>query len=267
VLRVSYAVAQAIGARENQEDACAVVSDGSVVLADADGKASGRASGSFLGIVCDGMGGHSGGEVAAQVAVTAFVQSVNVQPASSDNTNERLCKACEAANAAIEHEVHERPDLADMGTTLVAAEIGAGVLNWVSVGDSHLLLMRGREIIKLNADHSMRPTIDRMVERGILSREEAMWHPDRNALRSVLMGSELELIDSGAGGWPLLNGDVIVIASDGVDVLQLSAIQRWAQRWRKPDLVEMAQDLVTRACAAGGKHQDNTTVIIARFEG
>lgn len=263
---ISFAIVQAIGGRENQEDACAVLSDDAIFAVDLDGLAKGRASRSFFGTVCDGMGGHVGGELAAQIAAATAVETM-LRPLSGSHDPANMLKlACLAANNAIAAEVHERPELADMGTTLVGVEVKGGRLSWVSVGDSHLLLLRGLNVIKLNADHSMRPAIDRMVEKGIITREDAQRHPDRNALRSVLMGDNLDLIDVGDGAWPLNVGDIIILASDGLDVLPLKAIRKWARRWRKPDLLEMAKDLVAQSCAVGGDHQDNTSVIVARLE-
>lgn len=265
-MKVEFALAQAIGERENQEDSCAVVADGSVTDSAETPFAAGSARSAFFGVMCDGMGGHASGEVAARLAVSAVVESVLAAPAEAGAVAHLLRDGCARANEDIAATAKAHPQTDGMGTTLVAIGLENGALHWISVGDSHLLLLRKGQLTKLNEDHSMRPAIDRMVAEGIISQDEASSHPDRNALRSVLMGEPVSLIDTGFGGWPLQAGDTIILASDGIDVLDVGEIKR-AFEGRRPKTMEAtARHLVERACAAGGARQDNTSVIVVRVQ-
>lgn len=80
------------------------------------------------------------------------------------------------------------------GTTLLAVWIGAGVIWWISVGDSPLFLWRNRRLLRLNEDHSMRAIYLKYISRGGMTYEEAMRHG--HLLRSAVIGGELTLVDA-----------------------------------------------------------------------
>jgi serine/threonine protein phosphatase PrpC len=211
------------------------------------------------------MGGHASGEVAARLVMSTMVNCVLVGQSSAQALDGVLQAGCVKANEEIAQKSRSHPETAGMGTTLVAIGINNGLLHWVSIGDSHLLLLARGQLYKLNQDHSMRPAIDRMVERRIISVDEASMHPDRNVLRSVLMGDEVALVDIGFGGWPLQSGDTIILASDGLDVLEVREVKRAFGRWRFKDTEAAARHLVEQACIRGGARQDNTSVVVARI--
>ncbi|MCK5498701.1 MAG: serine/threonine-protein phosphatase, partial [Gammaproteobacteria bacterium] len=134
--------AQIDGARDYQEDAFLITH-----LTDANGKPS------ALVIVADGMGGHAAGNVASNMAVQAFNKSITTlypTDALSESLNVSILKA----NAAIAETVKETPALDGMGCTFVGVIIEGRNVWWVSVGDSHLYLLRNRTLTKLNEDHS-----------------------------------------------------------------------------------------------------------------
>ncbi|TAH64670.1 MAG: serine/threonine-protein phosphatase [Rhodopseudomonas palustris] len=264
-MEVEYALAQAIGGRETQEDCCAIVAGRSVLTSFATPTAGRSVEPPLFCIMCDGMGGHASGEVAARLAVSAMVKCVLTAPSPPQQLDVLLQTGCLKANEDIARTSRSHPETEGMGTTLVAIAITNGLLHWVSIGDSHLLLLERGQLYKLNQDHSMRPAIDRMVERKIISAEEASRHPDRNVLRSVLMGDDVALVDIGFGGWPVKSGDTIILASDGLDVLEVREIKRTFGRWRFKGIDSAARHLVEKSCLLGGKRQDNTSVVVARI--
>lgn len=259
---LSFALKQAIGGREDQEDACGVVYDDVPAVAVSSKVLAGSATTSLFVVVCDGMGGHVGGEVASQVAVKALLDSVAEWAGRGAEPTEVLQEGCARANDQIAAAVKANSELAGMGTTFVAVAIRDNTLHWVSVGDSHLLLFRNGKLAKLNEDHSMRPALARMVEKNILTQEEALEHPERNALRSVLMGEAVELVDVGHGGWPLQKNDILILASDGIDALAPSDFYRVTGRFWRRSPSYIAEKLVARAITSGGPQQDNTTVAV-----
>jgi protein phosphatase len=208
-----FASGQIRGARDYQEDQIRVAG-----FRDAD-----RADDSLLLIVADGMGGHIAGAEASSRAtrnfVTAFASAAGPLP-------QRLLRALTRANEAISETIHDNPGLRDMGTTLLAATVSHRCLYWISVGDSPLWLCRDGELIRLNADHSMRPVLRDLVEIGRMTSKEAARDPRANQLRSAVCGEDLPLIDHKTDCYPLVAGDSIILASDGVESLDTDEIAR-----------------------------------------
>ncbi|MDE2410285.1 MAG: serine/threonine-protein phosphatase [Sphingomonadales bacterium] len=235
-----------VGAREDQQDCAA-----RVLTADGDA----------LLVVADGMGGHVGGEIASGLAVEAFV--AHFEHYTRGPLPKRLEIALAMANQALAALVRVELELDGMGTTLLAAHLGADGLHWTSVGDSPLLLVRDGLIARLNQDHSMVPVIERLVTAGRLTRAEADSHPERSALLSVLTGLNTpDIIDSPAAPFPLREGDWIIAASDGILTLALPEIARLAIDATSADTLVAA--LLGAVTARGQLHQDNATVEVVR---
>ncbi len=190
-------IAQWIGTRAQQQDSCAVrhFPDGS------------------LAVVCDGMGGHEDGAAASKLAADTFVE-VFAEEAELP-LSDRLREALDAANDAVgEHFARTK---GYGGTTLVAAYASHGVLRWISVGDSGLYLLRGGRLLRLNADHSMRALLREYSTPGSMSPLEIA--RSGHCLRSAVTGEDMPLIDAPQMPYPLLHGDLILLASDGADIV------------------------------------------------
>ena len=199
--------------------------------------------GSLLAIVADGMGGHAGGAVASRLAVDAFVLAVEQGGGLADGLQD--------ANEAVRLGALGKPDLNGMGATVVAAHVRGDEVRWISVGDSPFYLVSAGKLERLNADHSMAPQIDALVERGMLTAEEAEHHPGRHTLREAVMGDPLTLIDMGSRR--LVAGDRLLLCSDGVQTLSVEQIAAQATR--------PASVLVEAVLAVAKDHQDNVTVV------
>ncbi|MBI1203221.1 MAG: SpoIIE family protein phosphatase [Rhodopseudomonas sp.] len=265
---VEFALAQGRGGRENQEDFCAVWADGKTVDAEKDNFYSGRVKGDLIAVLCDGMGGHNAGEVASKLATVTFLdalKSSHSAKAPGPTPSASLIDACQAANVAIAGKIDADGSLDGMGTTLVGVRLVQSKLSWVSVGDSALYLYRRGTITQLNADHSMRPVIAQMVATKIISADEAARHPDRNALRSALCGDRLSLIDGDGLPMNLQKGDVVLVASDGIETLPASTLRAFLKPRLFWSVAKAARRIVSACLKAGGKSQDNTTVILLRI--
>ncbi len=152
----------------------------------------------------------------------------------------------------------EHPALRGMGTTCTAAAIVQDALYYVHVGDTRLYLIRDGQITQVTRDHSY---VGRLVEAGMISREEAETHPQRNILTAAL-GTNPELVmDSPGHPEPLRPEDVLVICSDGLwglvhDREILTALEKQSAEAAGRDLIDMARQ-------RGGP--DNITVCILRL--
>jgi protein phosphatase len=210
-------------------------------------------------VLADGMGGHAGGALASGLACKFFAYAFAT---SSGEVSARLAEALELANAAIAHETAENPALNGMGCTLVGVVFRPEGVEWVSVGDSPLFLVRKDEIVLLNEDHSLAPEIDKLAAAGKISWDAAKSDPRRHFLRSALTGTEIDMVDRSHRPLTLQPGDVVILASDGIHTLSHADIARVTAAAGGPDTV--ADSLLAAVAAAGDAYQDNTTVVVVR---
>ena len=214
-------------------------------------------------VLADGMGGHAAGDIASSVAVTNFCSAFEA-PGIPDGTSERLEAALEAANYAISDRVVAEPELAGMGTTLVAAVVEGRDLRWVSIGDSPLWLVRGGELRRLNANHSVAGELAEQVAAGEMTAAEAATAPGRAMLFSALLGGDIDLVDIPESPERLEPGDVVLVASDGVETCSTDELIRIVGGGE-----DSAQKLVDRILAAiedsESDYQDNATLIVCRL--
>lgn len=235
------------GARDYQEDAYMVNQ-----LGEAD---NGKIC--ALAIMADGMGGHAAGNVASNMVVATFNKSFQ----SSFPTKEvdaTLTDALNRSNEQIRASVKETPALRGMGCTMVSAYLEGDNLYWVSVGDSHLYLIRDRELIKQNADHSYGAYLDMMKEQGMEIDEQAGM--SRNMLMSAMTGEEISSIDVSETPIKVRPGDRVIVASDGLDTLGAGAIIQYSS-W-SATAKECVYALLKAVEDANKINQDNTTLIV-----
>lgn len=202
--------------------------------------------------VADGMGGHQAGEVASHLALESL------QSEFTSAGTDVLVRAVENANHALVTRSMADPELAGMGTTLVAMALveaaGRDVIGVVNVGDSRLYLMSDGALAQITEDHSLVATMERQ---GRITAAEAAVHPQRNILTRALGIDGSVLVDS----WEILPivGDRYLICSDGlfneVDESRIAATLR-----RLADPNEACRELVRLANEGGGR--DNITCVI-----
>ena len=247
VLSFDISGSQIDGARDYQEDAFLITH-----LGDADTDSAGS-----MVIVADGMGGHAAGNVASNMAVQTFNRHLS-KNFPSDNVSNVLYEAVLQANGSITATVSETAALKGMGCTLVACVLEHGQLRWVSVGDSHLYLLRDGKLAKKNADHSYGGFLDRMAEAGTPVEAESGF--SRNMLMSALTGDDIAEIDCPESALQLRKGDRLILSSDGLDTLDTPEILSTCQAQATPK--GCVEALLRAVNDAGAPRQDNTTVIV-----
>ncbi|MGA1997187.1 MAG: Stp1/IreP family PP2C-type Ser/Thr phosphatase [Bryobacteraceae bacterium] len=215
-----------------------------------------RARGRLL-VVADGMGGHEGGEIASGIAVEVVRQTWSN---GTGDPSDLLIAALSNAHSAIQDYAREHPELAGMGTTCTAAALIGDLLYYGHVGDTRLYLIHHGAIRRVTHDHSL---VQRLVDSGALTEEQAAGHPDRNVLVSALGMSGAVSVDVPDGGIPIEPGDTLLICTDGLhglasDAELLDAATRSEPRQACQQLVQLARD-------RGGP--DNITLQIVRLAG
>ena len=168
-------------------------------------------SGSNLFVVADGMGGHAGGDVASALAIQRLQHLDHPYPATSVAELSLQQAIAEAATDLIET-VRERPELAGMGTTVSALAMIDDYAVIAHIGDSRIYLYRGDQLTQITTDHTF---VQRLVDSGRITEEEARYHPRRSVLMRVLgdMSADPE-VDTFI--MQTLPGDRWLLCSDGL---------------------------------------------------
>lgn len=220
-----------------------------------------------LVLVCDGMGGHAGGEVASQIASDLIWNVVSKQSGGDEQSlHQTMADSLERADAAIEQRASKERELEGMGTTAVMAALNPDSYIHCYLGDSRLYHIRGNEIIYQTKDHSV---IRFLVEEGIVSPNEAKEHPLRSQLTSSLGGGpnanrltiepKWDASDSPLREWT--SGDWLILCSDGLnselDDDDIIGIVSDAGNAKSAALALRNQVLETAA-------RDNVTIIVAQ---
>lgn len=160
--------------------------------------------------VADGMGGHQGGELAADRAITKVKEEYYYGDQSLD-IPEALHRAILAANAAVYELSRTQSSRAGMGTTFVAAVVQGNRAVVANVGDSRAYIANADAIRRITTDHSL---VQSLIDRGEITPDEARHHPRRNVITRSL-GSE-PTIRPDAFDVPLETDETLVLCSDGL---------------------------------------------------
>ncbi|MDQ6703030.1 MAG: protein phosphatase 2C domain-containing protein [Pseudomonadota bacterium] len=208
------------------------------------------ASRGCLLLVADGMGGHAAGEVASALAVEAVRR---VYFSLQEPVPESLMIAFETANRAILEQGKNNPDCRGMGTTCTALAIHDGQVWLAHVGDSRAYLLRKGKLTQLSDDQTLHA---RMIREGLMTEEESKTSGGGNVVWQALGMSADVLPAVWEKGIPLIEGDTLVLCSDGLwNMVDDAAIAEIAAR-AAPQ--EACLHLIGAALEAGG--YDNVSV-------
>lgn len=223
-----------------------------------------------IAVLSDGMGGHEDGDLASRILAGEMFGELLLssarRPLLRANAPEIFGAALNSANRRLQRHIEAGHIRKDTGGTLTSVMILGGELRWISVGDSPLYLLRGHRFLRLNEDHSMAPQIDLMVENGELDAEAARDHADRNCLTSAVTGRNIPRIDCPAEAIPLAAGDMLILASDGVNVLEDEQIGAIALRFRARGSRAVADALLDTVLRQEAPEQDNTSLVVIQVK-
>ena len=218
-----------------------------------------------LWVIADGMGGHAGGNIASELAITSIMNHVCTSyqpwPSSGDllrHVTTVLTHAITAGKTAIQERIAVAPELSDMGTTVVAAwlcPLPTPSVAIAHVGDSRAYVIRDERLAALTTDHSL---VQQLVNERQITFQESWDHPKKNVLVRALGLDYPSTPDIALH--PLGPHDIVLLCTDGLTKMIseddiLSVILKFRD---SPE--ETCQRLIARANAAEGK--DNTTVLL-----
>jgi protein phosphatase len=223
-----------------------------------------------LGVVADGVGGQIAGEIASRLTIETVGDYFDNQD-TINNISGHLEQAILAANEAVYNASQENPDHRGMSTTIAMTAIVDNRLYSAHVGDSRIYLLRDGRLRQISIDHTW---AQEAIEAGLLTREQAKIHPNRNVIKRHLGGKLQIEVDHrlalAAGqsdeeahanqGMALNPGDTILICSDGLTdmISDEEALESLTNHFH--DLPTATSELIDKANRAGGR--DNITVVL-----
>lgn len=203
--------------------------------------------------IADGMGGQAAGEVASSEVISTIVSLDDDIPGSDILTS--LGSAVQRANDQLLQMVQEDPQLEGMGTTLTALLWTGQRLGLVHVGDSRAYLLRDGVLTQITQDHTW---VQRLVDEGRITEEEATTHPQRSLLMRALGSGER--VEPDLSIREVRVGDRYLICSDGLSgVVSHQTLEDTLAGYQAPH--ETVQELIQLALRGGGP--DNITCIVA----
>ncbi|MBE6987877.1 MAG: Stp1/IreP family PP2C-type Ser/Thr phosphatase [Ruminococcaceae bacterium] len=211
-------------------------------------------------LVCDGMGGVKGGEIASSIAVRTIMDSLRVKlkpKMSRQNIKNALEDAIKQANSNIVSRALEEHELLGMGTTCVCAIVCDNNITLANVGDSRAYVIENEKLRQVTEDHSL---VNDMVKAGEISPQEALMHPKKNIITRALGVDEDIEID-------YFNVDVkddmyVILCSDGLtnEVSDIEICYEVVNSITEKDACEALKDIANKR----GGH-DNITIVVAAF--
>lgn len=223
-----------------------------------------------IGVVADGMGGHSAGEIASNIAVSVLAETVRkinegkLQiPATFlpklSPTERKILLAANLANAAIYSTAQSSENYRMMGTTLTGVLLENDCATAVHVGDSRLYLLRNNKIIQITTDHSLAME---HIRRGLLTKAEADHSKIQNILTRAMgikKNIEFDLLK-----FPVHEGDILLLCSDGLyKGLNENQIADLLRAGRSMPLVKLCKQLVHKSNEGDG--QDNISCVLIKI--
>lgn len=209
-----------------------------------------------LYIIADGMGGYKGGEIASKVATESIKKYIYENFENSKVSREEIVKmigkAIKFANTQVFEESKKKTDLEGMGTTLDVCLIYGGKLYVGHIGDSRVYRIRKNFLRRITKDHSY---VQKLIEDGTITKEEAYHHPKKNMLIKAL-GCE-ESVEPDIYVKTFLANDILLMCTDGLtNMIKEDEIYNII----KENPEEATNKLIEKANYNGGL--DNITAIV-----
>lgn len=243
-MRYDTGQANRLGNRSSNQDRCSIIErEDSVLL-----------------IVADGMGGHEGGELAAQEMVNSLTMAFNSEPAQIKNPRKFLRNIIFDAHQAISKlGINRKPPIYPR-TTGVVCLLQNGMACWAHVGDSRLYLIRNNEILSRTIDHTY---IEELHQNDVITEDEMLTHPMRNYVTQCLGGPNTSTKIAISEETPIKFDDILLLCSDGLwNAIDMNNLIKLL----KGDTLDKAVNLMAESAEkASYPKSDNISVVALRL--
>jgi serine/threonine protein phosphatase PrpC len=231
--------AQTKGKRAEQEDSFATVINTKGALV----------------VLADGMGGYSDGKLASEIVVKTFVEQFsNGAPSGVRQFFQTTSQLCN-------NKILKMGQATKTGSTLAAAVVTGGQLDWVSVGDSAIMMYRDGELSNLNKKHNFQAMLEEQYQSGKITKAELTNNPKKKRLTSYLGNDGFREIALNEKSIKLHSGDKIILCSDGVyNSISELEMENLLSLNLKPN--DVADQIIKNIDAQENSNQDNATIVI-----
>lgn len=245
---IAVGASSIIGTRKNQQDSIYTSCGSDMAIA----------------VVCDGMGGMEGGELASQLAIQILSQEYEER--ENQQIPEFYRRAVVHMDNGVSSLMRKDGEAMNAGTTVVSAVIQDDKLYWLSVGDSRIYIIRGNEFEQVTRDHNYKLRLDNLLQEELISQEEYLSRIAKGeALISYIGMGNVTLMDINPIPFQLCDQDVILLCSDGLyKRLEDEEIQKIVCK-ELPNVDKAAQKLTQVVMEKTTGSQDNTSVILMQY--
>ncbi len=220
-----------------------------------------------LAIICDGMGGLQGGEQASQEAVKTFVEDFEVIRQQENNYYHFFQSEVEKIDKKVAELTDDDGVFLDAGTTLVAVAIKNGWMQWISVGDSKIYIIRKNDMVCVAKEHNYLNMLNEQLLNGEITEEEYAAEQVRGAALTSYIGmGNVSMMEMNHVQFELMDEDIILLCSDG---LYKAISEERILEIVKEDpyhIDETLNKLQREAKAASIRSQDNTSIIMMLYK-
>ncbi len=214
-------------------------------------------------VVADGMGGHQAGEVASAMAIQYISEHINngfTADMTMADIKDLLVSVLKQANSAVYQRSAGEPACQGMGTTITLCFLLGDQGLVAHVGDSRAYMLRKGTLHQITTDHSL---VQELLQKGQITAEEAVNHPQKNVITRALgtdAGVEIDLYE-----FAVQPEDMLLLCTDGLsNMLQVDELVAALAEFQGCSLERLTEQLVQKANAKGGV--DNITAVLLTKE-
>jgi serine/threonine protein phosphatase PrpC len=244
LVKIDTCAAQHLGDRVEQQDRLVILPHP-------------KRRGLLMAVVADGMGGHSGGAMAAEQVIYKARQLFGEFAPESESGRQLLRNIVEESHLSIK--LSRFTSEQDPHTTAAVLLLQSGRVDWAHCGDSRVYHFRGDKLQSRTIDHSF---VAELQRQGKINAQQALTHPQRNVLLYCLGGDRDPVIDSGEST-PLADDDAFLLCSDGLWGCFSDAELAGVLAGNSPR--EAAEILIDRARSRAAGQGDNISIAIVKL--
>lgn len=212
-------------------------------------------SGQKLFMVCDGVGGAEKGEVASALACDSFQTFFNTFLEEDDPSEDFINRAVHYTESRFDEYIIQHPEAQGMATTMTLLYIGVSRITIAHIGDSRIYQFREGRIVCETEDHSL---VNSWVKLGVITKEEAAFHPQKNVITKAIMGTEHPVSADVLYIKDIQDGDFFFMCTDGVT--ECFSDESLASLFSSNKNAEPIKDAIVELCA--DKARDNFSFYI-----
>lgn len=250
--RTEVGLASNIGKREYQQDAAIVSAGEKLGLT------------RTIAVLCDGMGGMDGGELASNMCAGIFYNDFLALTEDTD-WYDFLVYEAQKADEQVSLITDEYGEPMNAGCTLTAVVIDDSSMHFVSVGDSRIYVIRDHVVTQITRDHNYLMILNEKLEKGEITAEEVMDNVNKEALISYIGMGGLNIVDANDTPIELKSDDFVLMCSDGLYRVLGDKEIEYIIDSNRHDMALAAQALVDTAVYNGFEMQDNTSAILIKY--